>query len=188
MTQEEKELLLKDLCTRLPYGVKGRIFAETTNGEFDIAGDMIFNDKPFVVVLDEINVGNGEIRVTAIDDEICDFIDSVQDWGDPYTMETFKPYLRSLSSMTEEEALKVVELCVYNPKDVLSVSVKQDCISVEIDDGVAGSDTHTIWFNEIVTSIELVDWLNAHHFDYRGLIEMRLALEAPEGMYNTKSE
>lgn len=29
-----------------------------------------------------------------------------------------------------------------------------------------------------------VDWLNAHHFDYRGLIERGLALEAPKGMYN----
>ena len=29
-----------------------------------------------------------------------------------------------------------------------------------------------------------VDWLNAHHFDYRGLIEKGLALEAPNGMYN----
>jgi hypothetical protein len=29
-----------------------------------------------------------------------------------------------------------------------------------------------------------VDWLNAHHFDYRGLIEKDLAIEAPEGMYN----
>lgn len=28
-----------------------------------------------------------------------------------------------------------------------------------------------------------VDWLNAHHFDYRGLITKGLALEAPEGMY-----
>lgn len=28
------------------------------------------------------------------------------------------------------------------------------------------------------------DWLNAHHFDYRGLIEKGLALEAPDGMYN----
>lgn len=30
------------------------------------------------------------------------------------------------------------------------------------------------------------DWLNAHHFDYRGLIEKGLALEAPEGMYKTE--
>lgn len=32
----------------------------------------------------------------------------------------------------------------------------------------------------------LADWLNAHHFDYRGLIEKGLALEAPEGMYKTE--
>ena len=30
---------------------------------------------------------------------------------------------------------------------------------------------------------EIIDWLNAHRFDYRGLIEKGLALEAPEGMY-----
>ena len=28
------------------------------------------------------------------------------------------------------------------------------------------------------------DWLNSHHFDYRGLVEKGLALEAKEGMYN----
>ena len=33
---------------------------------------------------------------------------------------------------------------------------------------------------------EYIDWLNAHHFDYRGLIEKGLALEAPEGMYKTE--
>jgi hypothetical protein len=153
MTQEEKQLLLKDLCAKLPYGVKGRIFAETTNGEFDIIGDMIFNDEPFVVVLDEINVGNGEIRVTAIeDDETRDFIDSVQDWGDPYTIETFKPYLRPMSSMTEDEKED------YNSK-------------------FEGRDfSWEIYYGS-------TDWLNAHHFDYRCLIEKGLALEAPEGMY-----
>ena len=31
-----------------------------------------------------------------------------------------------------------------------------------------------------------VDWLNKHHFDYRGLIEKGLALEAPKNMYNEK--
>ena len=32
----------------------------------------------------------------------------------------------------------------------------------------------------------LIDWLNAHYFDYRNLIEKGLAIEAPEGMYNIK--
>jgi hypothetical protein len=33
-----------------------------------------------------------------------------------------------------------------------------------------------------------IDWLNKHHFDYRGLITKGLALEAPDGMYNIKEE
>ena len=33
---------------------------------------------------------------------------------------------------------------------------------------------------------DYVDWLNEHHFDYRGLIEKGLALEAPEDMYKIK--
>ena len=31
--------------------------------------------------------------------------------------------------------------------------------------------------------VSCIDWLNKHHFDYRGLIEKGLALEAPEDMY-----
>lgn len=30
---------------------------------------------------------------------------------------------------------------------------------------------------------KVFDWLNAHHFDYRGLIKKGLALEAPKEMY-----
>jgi hypothetical protein len=36
---------------------------------------------------------------------------------------------------------------------------------------------------QCVLSVNEIDWLNAHHFDYRGLIPMGLALEAPEGIY-----
>jgi hypothetical protein len=30
---------------------------------------------------------------------------------------------------------------------------------------------------------DYLDWLNAHYFDYRGLIPMKLALKAPKDMY-----
>ena len=33
------------------------------------------------------------------------------------------------------------------------------------------------------TDYNMIDWINKHHFDYRGLIPMGLALEAPEGIY-----
>ena len=62
MTQEEKQLLLKDLCSRLPYGVKFQ--GEDSN----------------VYTLDAANY----------------FALQVEDV-------VFKPYLRPMSSMTEEE-------------------------------------------------------------------------------------
>ena len=65
------------------------------------------------------------------------------------------PYLRPISSMTEEEKKELFEIsCEGN---------------IEYPYG--------IYFR-------CQDWLNAHHFDYRGLIECGLAIEAPKGMYS----
>lgn len=115
MTQEHKELLLKDISSRLPYGVKGII---TYNG-----------DKNIFTVKGVFNI------LFLSDTECC-------------RVEDFKPYLFPLSSMTEEQRKEYgLVLC-----DELSINQ--------------------------------YDWLNAHHFDYRGLIEKGLALEAPKGMYN----
>ena len=74
MTQEQKELLLKDLCARLPYGVKAEKYTIRIDGEF--------------VPLTNIEV------VTAKD------IISL----DECTGYTIKPYLFPLSSMTEEQS------------------------------------------------------------------------------------
>lgn len=43
-------------------------------------------------------------------------------------------------------------------------------------------ESDNIWYYN--KRYELIDWYNEHHFDYRGLIEKGLALEAPNGMYN----
>lgn len=115
MTQEDKELLLKDLCARLPYGVKVKCRRET----------LTFNVNWFKVF--------------------------------QYHLDEIKPYLRPMSSMTEEENKEFWEI---------------------VDN--YGSDTNAFDGFELGDD---VDWLNTHHFDYRGLIEKGLALEAPEGMY-----
>lgn len=60
-----------------------------------------------------------------------------------------KPYLRPMSSMTEEESKEFEETLQYTQ-----------------------------------LTLESYDWLNAHHFDYRGLIEKGLAIKAPKGMYD----
>ena len=68
-----------------------------------------------------------------------------------------KPYLRPMSSMTEEEEAR------YN--------LIQGMGHWTIDDG------------KLSDYADAIDWLNEHHFDYRRLIEKGLALEAPKDMY-----
>lgn len=75
-----------------------------------------------------------------------------------------KPYLRPMSSMTEEEK---VQLSQY-------ACIGED-LNGEFIDEVQRKDCATY-----------IDWLNKNHFDYRDLILKGLALEAPEGMYNLK--
>ena len=71
-----------------------------------------------------------------------------------------KPYLRPISSMTKEE--------VKDFYDVEGINAK-----------VAYIKPTWNWH----FTINGIDWLNANHFDYRGLIPMGLALEAPKDMY-----
>ena len=77
MTQEEKDLLLKDLCARLPYGVKGLV---------------TFNGNPSTPQIQEDRTIDGKLY-----DRFAEFQDS---WYDNVTI---KPYLFPLSSMTDEQ-------------------------------------------------------------------------------------
>lgn len=76
-----------------------------------------------------------------------------------------KPYLRPLSSMTEDERKEFDKLCET--------------------DGDSWMGNHRVSFPKRLRIInKCVDWLNRNMFDYRGLILKGLANEAPEGMYN----
>lgn len=83
----------------------------------------------------------------------------VYDWSYHPNIREVKPYLRPMSSMTADEE-----------KEFLSLRCGLDVPDL--------SDAENLVFNT-----DSVDWLNENHFDYRGLIPMGLALEAPEGMY-----
>jgi len=82
-----------------------------------------------------------------------------------------KPYLRKISSITEEEERELNGLL----PEVYDFSFRMDELLELIQTQ-----------NEI--PFRYIDWLNRNHFDYRGLIEKELALEAPEGMYNTRTK
>jgi hypothetical protein len=138
MTQEEKDLLLKDLCARLPYGVKVAYLASTY--------DVDYIESKF----DEIKLEN---------------LDCTIDLGN------VKPYLRPMSSMTEEEKEEMHKL--LSPKGTAQYDI----------DGIRTPMSHYGDFIPYKFMDDILQYLNKHHFDYRGLIEKGLALEAPEGMY-----
>ena len=120
MKKEEKDLLIKDLCGRLPYDIKVK--------------RPVFGDPDYVSV---INIDAGTLTVVYN--------------GYTNKIEKFVPYLRPMSSMTEKQ--------------------KNEHFG------------RTMTIDIIQTSKEVIDWLNKKMFDYRGLIEKGLALEAPNGMY-----
>ena len=124
MTQEEKTILLQDLCARSPYGV-------------------ICTDSR-----------HGDSRITEIN--IVDEIVYCYDFDEYVELNKIKPYLRPMSSMTPEEFEEYTKLI----KPVVFNKIKVN-----------------------IASPESFDYLNKKMFDYRGLIEKGLALEAPNDMY-----
>ena len=121
MQENSKQLLLKDLCARLPYNVICQV-------EFKENGN--YNSK--VMLLSGIFTDEAYFTTKG---------------GSIYSNE-YKPYLFPLSSMTEEQKQEyqhITERWMYDSSYSISDSI---------------------------------DWLNAHHFDYRNLIQMNLAIDA----------
>lgn len=128
MTQEEKQILLKDLCARLPYGVK-------------ILGKNPITKEDEVQTIDTYKLGY--------------FVGS----GLGYRVDVVRPFLRLMSSMAEEEKEEYSKVC-------------------ELDTEILSK--HPMDETPFPALYNSQDWLNAHHFDYRGLIEKGLAIEVTE--------
>ena len=123
MTQEEKEILFKDLSARLPYHTRVKVWLKdgtTEEGALDL----------------EHNYGD-VLRDAFYYNKIVEI----------------KPYLFPLSSMTEEQ---------YDQLYIDS-RVKNDSIDI---------------LDALANDMDAIDWLNENHFDYRGLIEKGLAIDA----------
>lgn len=142
MNKEDKELLIKDLCIRLPYGV------------------LCTDESRGISIVTEIDLNLGRVYF--------------YDFEEYINIKECRPYLRPLSSMTEEE------------KDDLLAIVKKEsdiiCDQLKINDcGIKEGKYH---FNSVLE----LEFLLSHHFDYRGLINKGLALEAPSNMHNLHGE
>ncbi len=78
MKQKEKDLLLKDLCSRLPYGVKVLCLRD-------------FNHEWYN--LEMVDIGDNEVYVTTYEPYANRYVE----------IEAVKPYLFPLSSMTPKQ-------------------------------------------------------------------------------------
>ena len=147
MAKEDKELLLKDICGRLPYGVKILYKGwDSDHGcEFTTVEDLIGIDDRFIHTL-----WRGERDKHNI--------------VEPLSIIDYKPYLRPMSSMTEEEKKEYGKVC--------------DLDTEIIENHFTNGEPFPSLYNS-------QDWLDKNMFDYRGLIPMGLAEIAPEGMYNS---
>ena len=131
MDKMKKELLIKELCARLPYRLKCSFGVD--DAIYEITG------------INPGACGASEIQATHTKSSIN---------GD-FKLNSCKPYLFPLSSMTEEQKEEYCNLCA---EDIIS----------------------GLYYN----TPESIDWLNKNHFDYRGLIEKSLALDATNlGIY-----
>lgn len=143
MTQEQKDLLLKDLSGRLPYEVK--IFAKYADGYgLDV--------KEKVGILCQIDT-----------DRVLGLLVDEDEYSITYvSIPEIKPYLFPLSSMTDEEKKEYYNLCIEEEREQLEF----------------GEWVTRVYYHN---TIESIDWLNEHHFDYRDLITQGLAIEAKAG-------
>ena len=145
MTQEEKQLLLKDLCGRLPYGVI--CHTEKGAGYLCSINQTIFGT--------EYGVNISPVKRDYFNDSEQDEV-------------VIKPFLHPMSSMTEEERKELKNMTCPNGTGYFNEQYLVCPIN---------------HFGEQISfdfMSDIIDWLNRHHFDYRGLIEKGLALKAPE--------
>ena len=82
-------------------------------------------------------------------------------------IDNVRPYLFPLSSMTEEQKKEINKRYINSISDH-SISIRHHSEGYWDDDTDAGFSDY-LW---------IIDWFNKNHFDYRGLIEKSLALDA----------
>lgn len=103
VSTEDAKILFKDLCAKCPYGVRGRVYLKVPR---------IVNwhlvDEEIVVEVKLLGVQGESLIVTAVDEngDIVNELDNnriLVEEGYEITCFNFKPYLRSMDDMTEEE-------------------------------------------------------------------------------------
>ena len=178
MEKEEKDLLLKDLCARLPYGVVI---------EVDYLCNVEWQSKY------PTNKDIDTLKTIDLNEELV-----VTNGYSSYDIEEIKPYLRPLTDITDEEIMERLVSKYGKGSDEVDgfIDFKKHTYDTQcmVDVKFArykDTEDETRYFTLFAidgynASYDDIDWLNEHYFDYRGLIRKGLALKAPKDMYNAK--
>jgi hypothetical protein len=149
MTQEDKDLLLKDLCARFPYGVAVKF---RVNEVVAIEKKFIYNvDGEYSYITD----GKSYLTLDIIKALFNNHLDDI------------KPYLFPLSSMTEEQ--KYDFYCRF---------IENDCNFDDFKEFYLDNGMWHKMLTSIDDIEEIIDWFNKNHFDFRCLIPKGLAIDA----------
>ena len=154
MTQEDKELLLRDLCARLLYEVVGKCEIDAS---YDTSFDTIFQTHKFDAVV--YGIIDDLLFVTPLIEDRDEQEFASEEVADGVDISDFKPYLFPLSSMTEEQHNEFFSY--YHDIEMAEVKASGDYLKA----AYIGDDAK-------------YSWLNKNHFDWRGLIEKGLAIDA----------
>jgi hypothetical protein len=167
MTQEEKKQFKEGLFGYLPFGLKGVATATIADPHHvDMDGFYEEVDIDVDVELLSIDIDTEDIQVEPLTDnqELYDFL-----CEEPFTLNVFIPYLRSLSSMTYKEK-RELNVLVFGSEEGDGRYCYNDYLYV-------GDGTYEISYSKIAV---IVNWLNEHHFDYNEWIEKGWAKESKE--------
>ena len=151
MKQEEKDLLLQDLCSRQPYGVKAYVKNWSKLERRWIEG--IYTVKSVYPSLNNVFLcsekASVEVYLSSNDYEI-------------------KPYLLPLSSMTDELWDKEFSGCGIT--EFTRDSFKYGCETLEFNNNNPS----------LLSIVRFTNLLIKNHFDIYGLIPMGLAIDATD--------
>lgn len=142
MTQEDKQLLIVDLCTRLSYNL----------------------------IVDRLGVPRKVLAINPYNNKESLLLDRGEYMSAWCRIDDVKPYLRPMSSITDEEIRELKKLCsIYIP--AVPPNIMFEDYGILVLTHHLTNDSYSFKLN-----MKSIDWLNAHYFDYRGLIEKGLAI------------
>ena len=168
MKQEDKELLLKELCARLPYGVKVNA-PFTTNKNENAKGYKINSINFGVVEWTPILFGEKKQRNSIIIETFSEKFNQYcsMDIELNNDIERVKLYLFPMSSMTEEQKEELLEI---------TDAIKIDDTGIYYEEG----DTLVTYLSKIPYTFmcKVVTWCYKNHLDINNLIPLNLAIDA----------